>query len=287
MNKDKKAVSPQAFLAIAGAGVAAFLMGADVAHASQPVDWQLGFQESVTPVMDRITNFHNNWLMPLITVISLFVLALLIYVMFRFNARSNPTPSNVTHNVLIEVVWTIVPVLILVAIAFPSISLLYYQDRIPEADITIKAIGHQWYWEYEYPDHGGFFFEGRMVPDEDLKEGQPRLLATDNNVVLPVGKTIRVQVTSTDVLHAFAVPAFGVKIDAVPGRLNEIWFNVDKEGIYYGQCSELCGVEHAFMPIAVEVVSEQKFAAWVASAQREFGGLDVEPATIDVAAKQD
>jgi cytochrome c oxidase subunit 2 len=227
---------------------------ASAAGLGQPVDWQLGLQQAATPVMEFINDFHN-FLLVIITLISLFVLALLIYVMVKFNAKANPKPSKTTHNTFIEVVWTVVPILILIAIAIPSFRLLYFQRDLPPADMTIKAIGNKWYWDYEYPDHGDISFTATMKADEDLKEGEPRLLQTDVEVVVPVNKVVRVIVTANDVLHAWTVPSFGSKIDAVPGRLNETWFKSEKEGVYYGQCSELCGKDHAFMPIAVRVVS--------------------------------
>jgi len=208
----------------------------------------------------------------LITIISIFVLALLFYVAVRFNAKANPEPSKTTHNTFIEVVWTVVPVLILVAIAIPSIRHLYHQRVIPTADLTIKVIGNQWYWSYEYPDHGDLSFDSLLLEGDDLKERQKieptaqRLLAVDNDVVVPAGATVRVIVTASDVIHNFAVPSFGTKMDGIPGRLNETWFKVDREGIYYGQCSELCGARHAFMPIAVRVVSKEKFEAWAKAA---------------------
>jgi len=241
-----------------------------VAFAAQPKPWQLNFQEAATPLMEDITRFHDL-LLWIIILISLFVLALLAYVMVKFNANANPNPSRTTHNTAIEVMWTVVPVVILVVIAIPSFKLLYASDVIPKVDMTIKATGNQWYWTYEYPDHGKFSFDANMVADDELKPGQPRLLETDNRVVVPVDTTVRVQVTASDVLHAWSIPAFGVKVDGVPGRLNEIWFGpVKNEGVYYGQCSELCGIRHGFMPIAVEVVSKEKFEAWVAKARNEF-----------------
>lgn len=238
--------------------------GAAYAGLGQPTPWEYTLQESASPVMDNIIWFHNM-LLWIITIITLFVLALLIIVMVKFNAKANPTPSKTTHNTLIEVVWTVVPVLILVAIAIPSFRLLFQQLDVPKADITIKATGKQWYWSYSYPDNGKFEFDSLLVADK-----QPRLLAVDNEVVVPVNKIIRVQTTAADVIHAFAVPSFGIKIDAIPGRLNETWFKATKEGMYYGQCSELCGKDHAFMPIAVRVVSEQAFNAWVEEAKKKF-----------------
>ena len=245
-----------------------------LASAAQPQPWQMDFQEPATPLMEQIVSFHDVLLI-VITLISLFVLALLAYVAIKFNEKSNPKPSRTTHNTTIEVLWTVIPVLILVVIAVPSFKLLYKSDVIPKVDMTIKATGHQWYWNYEYVDHGKFSFDANMVAEEDLKEGQPRLLETDNRVVVPANSIIRLQVTAADLLHSWTIPAFGQKIDAVPGRLNEIWFGpIKNEGVYYGQCSELCGIRHSFMPITVEVVSKEKFAAWVERAKNEFASDD-------------
>ena len=252
-----------------GAGIAAVL-GAGAARADQPYEWQTGFQDPATTTMDQVVNF-NGLLVPIIVAISMFVLALMAWVFVRFNARSNPKPSRTSHNTLLEFSWTVLPIIILVVIAVPSVRLLYFQDRIPEAEMTIKAIGHQWYWSYEYPDHGGFTFDAVMKEAADLAPGEPRLLATDNAVVLPVDTVIRVLATSEDVIHAWTVPAFGIKKDAVPGRISEMWVRVEREGTYFGQCSELCGVNHGFMPIQVEVVSKERFAEWVAQAQLAFG----------------
>jgi cytochrome c oxidase subunit 2 len=224
--------------------------------------WQLGFQTAVTPIMQQIHSFHT-YVTIIITLIALFVLALLIYVMVRYNERANPQPSRATHNTALEIAWTVIPVLILVAIAIPSFRLLFAQYDFPKADLHITATGNQWYWTYEYPDHG-ITFDSIMVPEADLKEGQPRLLTVDREVVVPVGKNVVVGLKSNDVIHDWAVPAFGVKLDAVPGRLQSTWFRAEREGIYYGQCSELCGRNHAFMPIAVRVVSEEEFADWLA-----------------------
>ncbi|HEY0112460.1 MAG TPA: cytochrome c oxidase subunit II [Allosphingosinicella sp.] len=226
----------------------------------------MGFQPQVTPIGQEGLWFHNVILMPIITIISIFVLFLLLYVVVRFRRSANPVPSRTTHNTLLEVVWTLVPVLILVAIAVPSIRLLAHQYSPPKADLTIKATGNQWYWTYSYPDHGDFEIVSNMLKDEDAKtRGEPRLLAVDERVVVPVGATVKMIVTSADVIHAWGVPAFWVKIDAVPGRLNETWFKADRPGVYYGQCFELCGARHAYMPIAVEVVQPAQFAAWIAS----------------------
>lgn len=240
----------------------------------QPVPWQLGLQQSVSPVMDTVVWLHN-FLLYIITAITLFVLGLLVYVIVRFNAGSNPIPSKTTHNTVVEVLWTVVPVLILVAIAVPSFQLLFFQQNIPPADLTIKATGKQWFWSYAYPDNGGFEFDSLMIREDRLRRAdQPRLLAVDNEVVVPVNKVVRVQVTAADVLHAFAVPSFGVKIDAVPGRLNELWFKATREGIYYGQCSELCGQDHYRMPIQVRVVNDAEFAAWIEQAKKKFARSD-------------
>ena len=250
--------------ALAVAGVASIISGSAFAELGQPAPWEFKLQGSASPVMDNITWFHN-FLLVLITLITLFVLALLIIVVVRFNARANPVPSRTTHNTLIEVAWTLIPVLILVGIAVPSFRLLFEQLDLPKADLTVKATGKQWYWSYAYPDNGKFEFDSLLAQDK-----QPRLLGVDNELVVPVNKVIRVQTTGADVIHSFAVPAFGIKIDAIPGRLNETWFKATKTGMFYGQCSELCGKDHAFMPIAVKVVSDQEFAAWVETAKKKF-----------------
>ena len=231
----------------------------------QPVDWQLGLQQSATPVKDFIIDFHN-FLLVIITLISLFVLGLLIYVMVKFNAKANPVPSKTTHNTFIEVVWTVVPILILIAIAIPSFRLLYLQRDLPPADMTVKAIGNQWYWSYEYPGED-VSFDQYMKTREELNDGEPYLLATDTEVVVPANKIVRVIVTASDVLHSWTIPSFGSKIDAVPGRLNETWFKAEKEGVFYGQCSELCGKDHAYMPITVRVVAQDEYDAWLAKAK--------------------
>lgn len=231
----------------------------------QPVEWQMNLQESASPVMTFITDFHNG-LIVLITIISLFVLGLLIWVCVKFNAKANPVPSRTTHNTLVEVVWTVVPILILIGIAIPSFRLLYFQRDFPAAEMTVKAIGNQWFWSYEYPEHD-VSFDQYLKTKEELKDGEPYLLATDTEVVVPVNKVVRVIVTANDVLHAWTIPSFGSKIDAVPGRLNETWFKAEKEGVFYGQCSELCGKDHAYMPITVRVVSDDEYAAWLEKAK--------------------
>jgi len=246
------------------AGTAFLACGTAFAELGQPAPWEYKLQGSATEVMDYITWFHN-WLFVLITIITLFVLALLVIVVIKFNAKANPVPSRTTHNTLIEVAWTLIPVLILVTVAIPSFRLLFLELDVPKADLTIKATGKQWYWSYAYPDNGKFEFDSLMAQDK-----QPRLLGVDNEMVVPVNKIIRVETTGADVIHSFAVPAFGIKIDAIPGRLNETWFKATKTGMFYGQCSELCGKDHAFMPIAVKVVSDQDFAAWVEDAKKKF-----------------
>ena len=247
-------------LTVAGMALAA----GGMALAAQPQPWEMTLQPAASPVMENIISFHNL-LLVIITLITLFVLALLVIVVVKFNAKTNPVPSKTTHNTLIEVAWTLIPVLILVAIAVPSFRLLFQQLDIPKADLTVKVTGKQWYWSYAYPDNGKFEFDSLMVADK-----QPRLLGVDNEMVVPVNKVIRVQTTGADVIHAFAVPAFGIKIDSIPGRLNESWFKATKVGMYYGQCSELCGKDHAFMPIAVKVVTDQEFASWVEAAKKKY-----------------
>ena len=261
-------------LTVAGMALAA----GGVALGDQPKPWEITLQEAATPVMENIISFHTL-LVWIITIITLFVLALLVIVAVKFNAKANPVPSRTTHNTLIEVAWTLIPVLILVAIAVPSFRLLFQQLDLPKADLTIKATGKQWYWSYAYPDNGKFEFDSLLAQDK-----KPRLLGVDNEMVVPVNKVVRIQTTGADVIHAFAVPSFGIKIDSIPGRLNETWFKATKVGMYYGQCSELCGKDHAFMPIAVRVVSEQAYSAWLAEAKKKFAQDDATPATTVAAA---
>ena len=268
-------------LAAVSAAIILAASGAALAGVGQPSPWQMGLQQSVTPVMDNIVWFHD-FLLYLITAITLFVLVLLLIVIFKFNARANPIPTKTTHNTLLEVAWTLIPVIILTAIAVPSFKLLFLQQTIPQADLTVKAVGKQWYWSYGYPD-SKFEFDSIMLQDKDRKPDQPRLLAVDNEMVVPVNKVVRVQVIGADVIHAFAVPSFGIKIDAVPGRLNETWFKANREGVYYGQCSELCGKDHAYMPIAVRVVNDKDYAAWIEQAKKKYAGNDGEQ-TITLAA---
>jgi cytochrome c oxidase subunit II len=262
--------------------LALVILGAGAAQSGtpgQPSPWEINFQPPVTPIMEFIETFHFVLLI-IITLIMIFVTALLVYVMIRFNAKSNPKPSKVTHNTLLEVLWTVIPVFILVAVAIPSFRLLYDQLVLPAGDLTVKATGTaQWTWTYTYPDNGGFSFDSTMLQDNERKPDQPRLLAVDNELVVPVNKIIRVQVTGESIIHSFSVPSFGIKIDAIPGRLNETWFKAEREGIYYGQCSQLCGRNHAYMPIAVRVVSEQAFAAWLDDAKKKYSSVPgVDPA---------
>ena len=262
-------------------GVAAFLATAGVAFAA-PQPWEINLQPAVTPVMERIEEFHTL-LIYLITAVSLFVLALIIWILVRYNQRANPVPSKTHHNTLIEVIWTVVPVIILVLIAIPSFKLLYFEADMPKPDLTIKAIGHQWSWSYKYPGQGDFEIASAglttidaaagRAPDAALKAGEPRLLGVDNPIYVPVNKVVRVQTASSDVIHSWAVPAFGVKMDAIPGRINETWFQATKEGTYYGQCSELCGAAHAFMPIEVKVVSQAEYDTWLAAQKKSASNI--------------
>ena len=237
--------------------------------AEQPKDWQLGFQKAASGHMEDLVWFHDYMLLPIITAITVFVLFLVIYACIRYRAARNPVASQTSHNTFIEIIWTLVPCLILIVMAVPSFKILYEQDEIPPADVTIKAIGYQWYWGYEYPDEN-IIFDSYMIEDEDLKPGQPRLLSVDNEIVVPVNKVVKVLITANDVLHAWALPSFGVKRDAVPGRINETWFKADRTGTFYGQCSELCGIKHAFMPITVNVVSQEEYVKWLKEAKQKF-----------------
>jgi cytochrome c oxidase subunit II len=241
----------------------------------EPHNWQLGFQEAATPVKERIADL-NNELMIIITLITVLVVALLGYVILRFNERAHPVPTRTTHNTLIELLWTVVPVLILVIIAIPSFKLMYYMDRTQKADMTIKVTGHQWYWSYEYPDYKDVGFDSNIIPEDQIKPGQKRLLDVDNRLIVPVGSNVRVLIAGSDVMHSWFVPSFGVQMYAVPGRLNETWFNVEKEGTYYGQCNQICGVNHAFMPIVVQAVSKDDFAKWI-DAKEKAASNDAAP----------
>jgi len=235
-----------------------------------PKDWQLGFSEPATELMSDVIAFHSYILMPIITGISILVLALLLYIAYRYNSNRNQIASTTTHNTVIEVLWTVIPVILLIIIAIPSFRILYTAETIPKADLTIKAIGNQWYWSYEYPDYDDFSFDANMLQDEELSDPSLRLLETDTQIVVPVNKVVKLLITSNDVLHAWTIPAFAVKKDAVPGRLNETWFKAEKTGTYYGQCSELCGPKHAFMPINVKVVSQDDFDNWLNFAKEEY-----------------
>jgi cytochrome c oxidase subunit 2 len=237
--------------------------------ADQPKDWQLGFQNAASQGMEDIVWFHDYMLLPIITAITAFVLFLLLYTCIRYRASKNKVASTTSHNTTVEVLWTLIPCLILIVMAVPSFKVLYSQDTIPKADVTIKAVGYQWYWGYEYPDEN-IIFDSYMVEEKDLKENQPRLLTVDNEIYVPVNKVVKVMITANDVLHAWALPSFGVKRDAIPGRINETWFKADKTGTYYGQCSELCGIKHAFMPITVNVVTEEEYNQWLDKAKVEF-----------------
>jgi cytochrome c oxidase subunit 2 len=251
-----------------GAALCLALLGGG-ALADKPAPWQLGMQAPATPITERIDAFHDE-LLVLIFAISLFVFGLLAYIMIKFNHRAHPVPTRTTHNTVIEVLWTVIPVLILVTIAIPSFKLMYYMDRVPDSKMTIKVTGHQWYWEYTYPDQGNLDFNSNLIADSDLKPGQQRLLEVDNPLVIPVDTTIRVQVAGTDVIHSWFVPSFGVQEYAVVGRLNEAWMHVNNTGTYYGECNQICGVNHAFMPIKVVVLSQADFTKWLADAKTKF-----------------
>ncbi|HZC57177.1 MAG TPA: cytochrome c oxidase subunit II [Xanthobacteraceae bacterium] len=257
--------------------------GTALAQLGQPVPWQMDLQQAATPVMEEIATFHY-YLLWIIGMISAFVLALLVIVIIRYNARANPTPSRTTHNTFIEVLWTIIPVIILAGIAVPSFRLLFVELQVPTPDLTIKATGKQWFWTYNYPDNGNFEFASLMVAEKDLKPGQPRLLTVDNEMVVPVNKVVHVLVTGADVIHSFTVPSFGSRIDAVPGRLNDTWFKATVTGMFYGQCSELCGKDHSFMPIAVRVVNDADFTAWLATAKQKFASDNQAPPNMVAAA---
>src|ERR1700758_1954151 len=259
-----------AVLFFAALGIVAFTA---IAWAEGPRPWEIGMQPPATPVKDRLQAFHNELLI-IITLITIFVLGLLLYVIVRFHHQRNPVPTRTSHNTIIEMLWTVVPVLILVIIAIPSFKLMYFMDRVPNPDMTIKVTGHQWYWSYEYPDQGGLTFDSNLIPEADLKPGQLRLLDVDNPLVVPVDTTIRVLVTGTDVIHSWFVPPFGVQEYAIVGRLNESWMKVERSGVYYGECNQICGVNHAFMPIKVEAVSKPDFQRWLVDAKKKFAHDD-------------
>jgi cytochrome c oxidase subunit 2 len=257
--------------------------GVALAGLGQPTPWQMGMQDAASPVMADIVGFHT-FVLWIITAITVFVLALLLIIVFRFNSRANPTPSRTTHNTPLEVIWTVVPVIILVLIAIPSFRLLFTELDVPTPDLTVKATGKQWYWSYAYPDNGNFEFDSLLVAEKDLKPGQPRLLTVDNEMVVPVNKVVHVLVTGADVIHSFNVVSFGIRIDAIPGRINETWFKATMQGVFHGQCSELCGKDHAFMPITVRVTDDAGFTAWAAQAKQKYAGAESVPTNAIAAA---
>lgn len=244
--------------------IALFITLTSNAAFADAINWGLGFQEAASPLATRIHNFHDL-LLYIIIGIAVFVLLLLIWVILRYNHKANPTPKQFTHNVMIEVIWTVIPIVILIIIAIPSFKVLYYNDRAENPEMTLKVVGYQWYWNYEYPDHGNISFDSYMVSEDDLGPDQKRLLSTDTQVVLPTDTNIQILVSAGDVLHSWAMPAFGVKMDAIPGRWNETWVNISKPGTYYGQCSELCGKDHAYMPIEIKAVPKEEFKTWALS----------------------
>jgi cytochrome c oxidase subunit II len=265
-------------LAIIGTGAVSASVRAD-----EPHPWQLGFQAAATPVEARLEAF-NNELTVIIGLITVFVLGLLLYTIVRFDHRRHPAPTQTSHNLVIEILWTVVPVLILVIIAIPSFKLMYYMARVPSPAMTIKVTGHQWYWSYAYPDQGGLSFDSNIVQEANLKPGQPRLLTVDNPLVVPVDTNVRVLITSTDVMHDWFVPSFGVQEYAIIGRVNESWFNVEHPGTYRGQCDQLCGINHAFMPIEVKAVSKDEFQRWLVGAKKQFARNDRGEGAVRVAA---
>ena len=258
----------RAGLGIVGLAGATLVGFAGAALAAEPQPWELGFQPAATPITERIHAFHDELLI-IITAITIFVMALLLYVIVRFSAKRHPVPSRTSHNSMIEILWTVIPILILVTIAIPSFKLMYYMDEVPKADMTIKVTAHQWYWSYEYPDQK-VGFDSNVIQDKDLKPGQKRLLDVDNPLVVPADTTIRVQITGTDVIHSWFVPSFGIQEYAIIGRLNEAWMRVLKPGTYYGECNQICGVNHAFMPIEVKVLPKDDFQKWLGDAKKKF-----------------
>ncbi|WPY01320.1 Cytochrome c oxidase subunit II [Candidatus Trichorickettsia mobilis] len=242
--------------------------------ASEPLPWQMLLQPAASPIMEEL-NWLHNFLLAVCAFIVFVVLALLVYVCIKFNAKANPIPATFSHNVLIEVIWTVIPVIILIAIAIPSFRILRMENEMPPAEVTIKVVGYQWYWNYSYPDHDNIGFDSYVIADDKLKPGQRRLLEVDNRLVIPENTIVKFLITAADVIHSFAVPALGIKTDAVPGRVNETWTKVTKKGVYYGQCSELCGVNHGFMPIALEVVSKDEFDRWLIQAKSKFSSNNI------------
>jgi cytochrome c oxidase subunit II len=270
-------------LAILTLAAVGFVATVAIAWADAPRPWEIGMQAPATPVKDRLSAFHDE-LLVIIFLIALFVLGLLLYVIIRFNQARHPVPTRTSHNTVVEMLWTVVPVLILVIIAIPSFKLMYYMDRVPNPEMTIKVTGHQWYWSYEYPDQGGLAFDSNIIPEAELKPGQKRLLDVDNPLVVPADTIIRVQVTGTDVIHSWFIPSFGVQEYAIVGRLNESWMKIEHEGTYYGQCNQICGVNHAFMPIKVEAVSKDAFQQWLVDAKKKFARHDNGSDAVRVAA---
>jgi len=267
-----KRLSIFAMVAVAGATA---LGGEAFAEEYRSAPWQMWFQEARSPSAEVIHDLHDL-LFAVEVGIVVFVLAIMAYIVVRFNSKANPVPSKTSHNTLLEVVWTVVPILILIIIAVPSLKSLYYTDRTDAPEMTLKVTGNQWYWTYTYPDHDELEFDSIIIPEDELEEGQPRLLAVDNPLVLPVDTNIRILLTTNDVIHNFAMPALMLKLDTTPGRLNETWVNINDEGTYYGMCSELCGVNHGFMPVQIEAVSKEAFAAWLVEAKEEFASVDDE-----------
>jgi len=278
-------------LRYSGIGVVCFLVGFWAkAYAEEPQPWQLGMQPSASAVRDQIDFLHDDILLPIITIASLFVLGLLVYVVFRFNAKRNPVPSKVAHNTVLEIVWTVVPILVLGVISIFSLKLEYFMDKAQHPEMTLKVTGHQWYWSYQYQltengkETNAVAFDANMIPEADaVKQGKKRLLDTDNPVVLPVGTTIRILVSGTDVIHSWFVPAFGVQEYAMPGRTNESWVKIDRAGTYYGECNQICGVNHPFMPIEIQAVSKDDFAKWLEDAKKKFAARD-DGAAVSIAA---
>lgn len=268
---------PRGAFAAALAIPVVFLAGVAYAQVEgQPTPGGIGLPATVTDVGRETQFFYNGILLPVITFIALSVLGLLLYVCWRYNDQANPVPSKLTHHTGLEIVWTLIPILILVFISIPSFRILTHQVEIPESKITIKVTGNQWYWSYKYPEDqgGGFGFDQLMKPEAELQEGEPRLLAVDNEAYVPVNEVVKLQITAADVIHSFVIPAFGVRMDAVPGRLNETWFKAEKEGVYYGQCSKICGKDHAFMPMAIRVVSREKYDEWLAESKKKFAAAE-------------
>jgi cytochrome c oxidase subunit 2 len=272
-----------AALAVFGSVVFGLLaLMAGTAEAQYPTPWQLGMQAAASPMKEMIGDLHNLLLI-IITLITIFVMVLLVYVMVKFRASANPVPSRTTHNTAVEILWTVIPVIILVIVAIPSFKLLYFQDRATNPEMTLKVTGRQWYWSYEYTDQNGLTFDSYMIPESDIKPGQKRLLEVDNRIVLPVDTDVRILVAGSDVMHSWMVSALGVQIYAVPGRVNETWVRITKPGVYYGQCNQICGINHAYMPIAVEAVSKQDYERWLVEAKRKFAST-TEDSTLRLAA---